>query len=128
MVVKEEWIVVADPSRVRVYVRVSAGSVPRIVDEIDFPAGRKQLATASAEEQDAQNARWASALARHLDACFVDGKFAWLTLVMSPPLLPRVKEALSDVTRARVARDVELDIAALPPIVVKRKLLELCAQ
>jgi protein required for attachment to host cells len=128
MAVTEEWIVVADPSRVRVYVRVSAGSVPRIVDEIDFPAGRRKLATASTEEADAQIERWASAIARHLDACFLDGKYAWLTLVMSPPLLPRVRGALSDVTQPRVSREVALDIAALPPIEVKRKLLELCAQ
>lgn len=128
MVVKEEWIVVADPSRVRVYLRPSAGSVPRVVDEIDFPAGRQKLATATPEEADEQIARWATAIARHLEACFVDGKYAWLTLVMSPPLLPRVKAALSDVTRARVSRDVALDIAGLPPGVVRQKLIELCAQ
>lgn len=123
-----DWIVVANASRVRVYVRGTPGQVPRIVDEIDFPRGRARIAQATDEERDDQRTRWAGAIARHLDACFLDGKFAWLTLVMEKELLTRVRAGLNDETRARVARDVAVDIAALPPSEAKQRLLALCAQ
>jgi len=123
-----DWIVVANASRVRVYVRGTPGQVPRIIDEIDFPRGRQKTAHATEDERDEQRARWAQAIARHLDACFLDGKFAWLTLVMEQDLLSRVRGGLTDETRARVARDVAVDIAALPPSEAKERLLALCAQ
>lgn len=108
----KQWILVANSSIARIFVRNSRSEPLEVLETIHHPEGRLQRSELARDRPGHERSDTSTAAAR-LDEGLSTGQFDRLWLCVSSPLLGELKAALSSTVDRRVELAQDIDFTAL---------------